>query len=51
LAEEAAWQMITYANIPTEKHILYLFNETITSYEESRDYLAKVIAARKELGQ
>jgi len=36
--------MIPYAHIPTEKHILYLFNDAMPSLEVSRDYLAEVIA-------
>jgi Glycosyl hydrolase family 67 N-terminus len=48
LVREAAQQMIPYAHIPTERHILYLFNDAIPSHEEARRYLAEVIAFRKK---
>jgi hypothetical protein len=51
LAREAAEQMIPYANDPTEKHNLWLFNDAMTSHEKARDYLTKVVAARKGFGQ
>jgi hypothetical protein len=47
LVQEAAQQMIPYAGIPTERHILYLFNDAIPSHETARQYLADVIAFRK----
>jgi hypothetical protein len=48
LVREAAEQMIPYAHIPTEKHILYLFNDAMPSHESTRRYLAEVIAFCKE---
>ncbi len=51
LVREAAQQMIPYAHIPTEKHILYLFNDAMPSHEAARRYLAEVIAFRKEQGR
>ena len=50
LVREAAQQMIPYARIPTERHILYLFNDAIPSHEAARRYLAEVVAHRKGLG-
>jgi len=47
LVREAAEQMIPYARIPTEKHILYLFNDAMPSHESARSYLAEVIAIHK----
>ena len=47
LVREAAEQMIPYAHIPTEKHILYLFNDAMPSHERERSYLAEVIAFHK----
>ena len=43
--------MIPYAQIPTERHILYLFNDAIPSHESARQYLAKVMTFRKTLRQ
>ncbi len=51
LVREAAQQMIPYAQIPTEKHILYLFNDAMPSHEATRRYLSEVMAFRKGLGQ
>ena len=39
--------MIPYAHIPTERHILYLFNDAIPSHEAAQAYLAEVIAFYK----
>ena len=50
LVREAAQQMIPYASIPTEKHILWIFNGVIPSHEAARRYLAEVIALRKGRG-
>jgi hypothetical protein len=47
LIREAAQQMIPYAHIPTEKHILYLFNDAIPSHKAAQRYLAHVIASHK----
>lgn len=47
LVHEAARQMIPFAHIPTERHILYLFNDAIPSHETTREYLTEVIAFRK----
>jgi hypothetical protein len=47
LVREAAQQMIPYAHIPTERHLLYLFNDAIPSHEGAERYLAEVIALRK----
>jgi len=44
LVRNAAEQMISYAHIPTERHILYLFNDAMPSHEAARRYLAEVIA-------
>ena len=49
LVREAARQMIPYANIPTEKHILWIFNDVIPSHETAQRYLTEVIAFRKGL--
>jgi hypothetical protein len=49
LVREAAQQMIPYAQIPTERHILYLFNDAIPSHESARQYLADVMTFRKRL--
>ena len=46
LVRQAAEQMIPYAQIPTERHILYLFNDAIPSHEGARRYLSEVIAFR-----
>ncbi|MBU1891170.1 hypothetical protein KJ782_06850 [Patescibacteria group bacterium] len=51
LVREAAEQMIPYAHIPTEKHILYLFNDAMPSHESTRKYLAEVIAFCKGQSQ
>jgi len=48
LVRAAAEQMIPYANIPTERHILWIFNKAIPSYEAARAYLAEVIAFRRK---
>jgi hypothetical protein len=47
LVRQAAQQMIPYAHIPTERHILYLFNDAFPSHETARQYLAEVIAFKK----
>jgi hypothetical protein len=45
LVHEAAKQMIPYACVyPTEKHILWIFNKVIPSYDAAQRYLAQVIA-------
>ncbi len=44
LVREAAEQMIPYAHIPTERHILWIFNKGIPLHESSRAYLAEVVA-------
>jgi hypothetical protein len=51
LVREAARQMIPYAHIPTERHILYLFNDAMPSHEGTRRYLSKVIAFRSGPGR
>ena len=51
LVREAAQQMIPYAKIPTERHILYLFNDAIPSHEGTHRYLSEVIAVRKGFGR
>lgn len=44
LVVEAAKQMIPYAHhIPTERHILYLFNDAIPSHEYAQSYLSEFI--------
>jgi len=49
LVHDAAQQMIPYARIPTERHILYLFNDAIPSHESAQRYLAEVRTARRGL--
>jgi hypothetical protein len=44
LARKAAEQMIPYAHVPTERHILWIFNKAIPSHEATRAYLAEVVA-------
>jgi hypothetical protein len=51
LVRQAAEQMIPYAHIPTERHILYLFNDAMPSHDGARRYLSEVIAARKGFGK
>ena len=51
LVREAAQQMIPYAGIPTERHILYLFNDAIPSHEAAQHYLFEVIALRTRRGR
>ena len=51
LVREAAQQMIPYARIPTERHILYLFNDAMPSHEATQRYLSEVIALRKRPGR
>jgi hypothetical protein len=51
LVGEAARQMIPYAHIPTERHILYLFNDAMPSHEATRRYLSEVIALRTRPGR
>jgi hypothetical protein len=51
LVRQAARQMIPYAHIPTERHILYLFNDAIPSLEAAQRYLAEVVAQRKGPGR
>jgi hypothetical protein len=47
LVHEAAQQMIPYAKIPTERHILYLFNDAFPSHQAAQRYLGDVIAFHK----
>jgi hypothetical protein len=51
LVREAAEQMIPYAHIPTERHILWIFNKAIPSHEAARGYLAEVITFHQEAGR
>lgn len=51
LVRQAAQQMIPYAHIPTERHILYLFNDAFPSHEAAQAYLAEVIAFWKAKNQ
>jgi len=51
LVRQAAEQMIPYASIPTERHILWILNRAIPSHEAARAYLADVIARRNEHGK
>ncbi|MCC6695450.1 MAG: hypothetical protein IT365_07460 [Candidatus Hydrogenedentes bacterium] len=44
LIREAAQQMIPYAHIPTERHILWIINKAIPTYDTARDYLHEVMA-------
>lgn len=48
LVRAAAEQMIPYAHIPTERHILWIFNKAIPSYDAAQAYLTAVIASRKK---
>jgi hypothetical protein len=48
LVRVAAQQMIPYAHIPTERHILWIFNKAIPSHDAARAYLAEVIAFHKK---
>ena len=48
LVRRAAEQMIPYARIPTERHILWILNKAIPSHEAARAYLADVIALHNE---
>ena len=51
LVRLAAQQMIPYAHIPTERHILYLFNDAIPSHEATQRYLSEVVALRNRPGR
>jgi hypothetical protein len=48
LVRAAAQQMIPYAHVPTERHILWIFNKAIPSHEAARAYLAEVTAFHKK---
>ena len=48
LVRSAAEQMIPYAHIPTERHILWIFNKAIPSHDAARVYLAEVTAFHKK---
>jgi hypothetical protein len=49
LVRKAAEQMIPYARLyPTERHILWIFNKVIPSYDAAQRYLDEVIAYHKE---
>ena len=48
LVRTAAEQMIPYAHIPTERHILWIFNKAIPLYQAARGYLTEVMTFRKE---
>jgi hypothetical protein len=43
LAQRTAEQMLPYAHIPTERHILWIFNKVLPSHEAERAYLADVV--------
>jgi hypothetical protein len=47
LVREAARQMIPYAHIPTERHILWIINKAIPTYDTARVYLDEVTALQK----
>jgi hypothetical protein len=51
LVREAAQQMIPYAHIPTERHILWIVNKAIPSHDATRGYLSEVIAFHRKLGR
>ena len=52
LAREAAQQMIAYADVPTEKYLLFRYNQNvIRSIERCRKYLADVIEYHTEQGR
>ena len=36
--------MVPFAHIPTERHILYLFNDAIPAHDAARAYLDEVSA-------
>jgi hypothetical protein len=45
LARQAAQQMVPYCNIPTEKYLLFRYNQNVIgSIEEDQEYLRQVIA-------
>lgn len=48
LVRLAAEQMIPYARIPTERHILWIFNKAIPSHQAAQAYLAEVTAHHRE---
>ena len=49
LVHQAAEQMIPYARLyPTERHILWIFNKVIPSYDAAERYLDEVIAFCKK---
>ena len=48
LVREAAQQMIPYAHIPTERHILWILNKAVPTYDTARGYLREVTAFQKE---
>jgi hypothetical protein len=48
LAREVARQMIPFTNIPTEKYLLFRFNQNVIGWTEKyREALASVIASAK----
>jgi len=49
LARRTAEQMIPYAHIPTERHILWIFNKALPSYEETKRYLNEVITIHQAI--
>ena len=52
LAREVARQMIPFAHIPTEKYLLFRFNQNVISWaEKSRAELARVIKALTDIGK
>ncbi|NUQ65684.1 MAG: ATP-binding cassette domain-containing protein [Pirellulales bacterium] len=48
LVRTIAEQMVPYAHIPTERHILWIFNKAIPSHDAAKAYLAEVIAFHKQ---
>jgi len=49
LVRDAARQMISYAQIPTERDILYLFNDAIPSHESAQCCLSEGTIFRRGL--
>jgi hypothetical protein len=52
LARDAAQQMTSYCHVPTEKYLLFRYNQNvIQSIEQSRKYIAEVISFQKGQSQ
>jgi hypothetical protein len=52
LARDMARQMTAYAAIPTERYLLFRYNQNVLgSLESDRKYLAQVLAFHKSLAR